>query len=196
MKDLDSIADFLFEVGMLANTPRGWASFLGSGKQSVAEHINRTTYIGFVLASLNGDADSSKVLKMCLFHDLAEARISDLNYVHQKYTERKEREALTDVTKPLPFGKDIRDIMEEYEERKSIEAQLAKDADNIEFLLSLKEQVDVGNARAKDWITPVLKRLITDEAKQLADAIVRTDSDHWWFGDKGDSWWVDRNKKK
>ena len=27
---------------------------------------------------------------MCLLHDLAEARVSDLNYVHQKYTERKE----------------------------------------------------------------------------------------------------------
>ena len=29
--------------------------------------------------------DSAKILEMCLFHDLAETRVSDLNYVHQKY---------------------------------------------------------------------------------------------------------------
>jgi len=196
MKDLRSIADFLFEVGMLAKTPRSWTSFLGSGKQSVSEHLTRTMYIGYVLASLHKNADLNKVLKMCLFHDLSEARISDLNYVHQKYTERKERKAVHDLTKVLPFGENMRSIMEEYEKRQSIESRLAKDADNIEFLLSLKEQVDVGNTRAHNWIKPLLERLVTREGKAVAEAIVRTDSDHWWFADKEDSWWINRDKKK
>jgi len=194
-EDINSIVDFLFEVGMLAKTPRSWSAFLGSGDQSVAEHINRVSYIGFVLASMDKSVDISKVLKMCLFHDTAEARVSDLNYVHQKYTERKEEEAIKDLTSTLPFGDDVREIIEEYEKRETKEARLAKDADNLEFLLSLKEQVDIGNERAETWTPNIMKRFRTDEAKKLAKTIIKTDSDRWWFGDKEDSWWVNRGKK-
>lgn len=194
MEDKKKIVDFLFEVGMLAKTPRSGFFFLGSGEQSVAEHINRVSYIGFVLASMDKNIDASKVLKMCLFHDIAETRISDLNYVHQKYIESKEDEALKDLTKPLPFGEEIKETIKEYEERETKEAKLAKDADNLEFLLSLKEQVDIGNERAKTWIPSLIKRFLTEEAKMLAEVIVETDSDDWWFGDKDDGWWVNRNK--
>lgn len=195
MEDKNKIVDFLFEVGMLAKTPRSGFFFLGSGEQSVAEHINRVSYIGFVLASMDKDIDSSKVLKMCLFHDLAETRISDLNYVHQKYVKSKEAEALKDLTDPLPFGGEIKEMIEEYEKRETKEAKIAKDADILELLLSLKEQVDIGNERAKTWIPSLLKRFITEEAKTLAESIVETDSDSWWFGDKSDGWWVNRSKK-
>src|SRR3989338_6611351 len=193
-KDIKRVADFLFEVGMLAKTPRSGFFFLGSGEQSVAEHINRASYIGFVLASMDKSVDMSKVLKMCLLHDLAEARVSDLNYVHQKYAETKEEKAVEDLAASVPFGEDIKNIIAEYERRESKEAKFAKDADNLEFLLSLKEQVDIGNKRAESWIPPLLKRFLTEEAKQLANAIIETDSDHWWFGDKDDSWWINRNK--
>jgi len=193
-KDIKKVADFLFEVGMLAKTPRSGFFFLGSGEQSVAEHINRASYIGFVLASMDKSVDMSKVLKMCLLHDLAEARVSDLNYVHQKYAETKEEKAVEDLVASVPFGEDIKNIISEYERRESKEAKFAKDADNLEFLLSLKEQVDIGNKRAESWIPPLLKRFLTEEAKQLANAIIKTDSDRWWFGDKDDSWWVNRNK--
>ncbi len=194
-EDLGNITNFLFEVGMLAKTPRSGFFFLGSGEQSVAEHINRVSYIGFVLASMDKEVDASKVMKMCLFHDIAETRISDLNYVHQKYVESREDKALNDLTDPLPFGDDIKEIIEEYEERQTKESKVAKDADNLEFLLSLKEQVDIGNERAKTWIPSLLKRFLTEEARILAEAIVDTDSDEWWFSDKVDGWWVNRNKK-
>lgn len=193
-KDTKNIVNFLFEVGMLAKTPRSGFFFLGSGEQSVAEHVNRVSYIGFVLASMDRSVDISKVLKMCLFHDLAEARVSDLNYVHQKYTERKEEKAIEDLAANLPFGEEIRAIVQEYEKRESKEAKFAKDADNLEFLLALKEQVDIGNERAKSWIPSLMKRFLTEEAKQLASGIMDTDSDQWWFGDKNDEWWVNRNK--
>lgn len=195
MKKSDHIVDFLFEVGILAKTPRSGFHFLGSGEQSVAEHINRVVYIGYVLATMRQKIDAAKVLKMCLFHDLVEARTSDLNYVHQKYASTAEKKALKDLTKPLPFGKHIREIVEEYEQRRTAEAKLAKDADTIELVLSLKEQVDTGNKRADSWIPTALKRLHTPEAKNLAKRIVKTDSDHWWFANKEDSWWIYRDKQ-
>jgi putative hydrolase of HD superfamily len=197
MKDanLDPIVDFLFEVGILAKTPRSGFFFLGSGEQSVAEHINRVCYIGYTLAKIAGDVDTGKVVQLCLFHDISESRISDLNYVHQKYTERLEQKAHHDLASALPFGEDVKALLDEYEERESKESLLAKDADNLELLLSLKEQLDIGNTRAKTWFSPLVQRLKTEEAKVLAEHIIEIESDRWWYGQKDDEWWVRRNKE-
>lgn len=194
-ESLEPVVDFLFEVGMLAKTPRSGFYFLGSGEQSVAEHINRVVYIGYVLATLEGNVQVEKVMKMCLFHDLGEARTSDLNYVHQKYAQANEEKAVHDLAATVEFGEDIMKTVGEYHVRKSKEAQIAKDADQIELILSLKEQVDIGNRRAATWIPVAVKRLKTKSAKKLAQQIIKTDSDHWWFADKDDEWWVSRNER-
>ena len=135
-----------------------------------------------------------KVVQLCLFHDISESRISDLNYVHQKYTERLEEKAHADVVAPLPFGDDMKALIDEYEERESVESTLVKDADNLEFIFCLKEQYDIGNERAKTWIEPAAQRLKTEEAKKIAEVMLTIDSDRWWFKEKQDSWWVNRNK--
>ncbi len=85
-------------------------------------------------------------------------------------------------------------MIDEYEARASLESKLVKDADNLEFIISLKEQYDIGNERAKSWIEPALQRLKTEEGKKIGAVLVAVDSDRWWFGEKQDSWWVDRNK--
>lgn len=192
---LEQVADFLYEIGIMAKTPRSGFYFLGSGKQSVAEHTNRVAYIGYALALLHGSVDTGKVLKMCLLHDLPETRVSDLNYVHQQYVTPHEDKVIEDLTKQLPFGEDIKNTLGEYKERSSEEAKLAKDADVLEFILSLKEQVDTGNTRAETWLPSALKRLKTDIAKQVAEVAVKTQSDHWWFFDKDSEWWISRNKE-
>ncbi len=195
-KDLKGIANLLYEVGILAKTPRSGFYFLGSGEQSVAEHTHRNVYIGYALAKLVGDVDVGKVLQMCLFHDLAEGRTSDLNYVHQKYVESDESKVIDDLTATIPFGDDVKGVIHEYEERVSKESIVAKDADQIEFLLSLREEMDTGNSRAESWIPSLVKRLKTPEAQALAEMIIDTPSDEWWFGEKDDEWWVHRNNRK
>ncbi len=194
-KDFSKVADFLYEVGILAKTPRSGFWFLGSGQQSVAEHINRVCYIGYALAKLDGQVSLEKVLTMCLFHDTAEARTADLNYVHQKYGRGNEQAAINDLVEGLPFGDDIKQTIDQYEERISAEALLAKDADNIEFILSLKEQADTGNQRAADWIGLAIKRLKTDVGRELTTKALALDSAHWWFDNPDDEWWVSRQKK-
>lgn len=195
--DLAPIVDFLFEAGMLAHTPRSGFHFLGGYNQSVAEHMSRTAYIGYVLAQLENDpdVDPGKVMKMCLFHDLAEARTSDLNWMNQKYVEADEAAAVSEMTAKLPFGVDIKQTIDEYEARATKEAQLAKDADHLELLLVLKEMMDMGHGKAESWVPSLLKRLLTSSGRQLAKEILKTDSDAWWFGDKTDEWWVSRKKK-
>ena len=194
-KKIKGIVNFLFEVGILSKTPRSGFFFLGSGEQSVSEHLNRVTYIGYVLSTLEKNVDQAKVLKMCLFHDIAEARTSDLNYVHQQYAQVNEDKAIHDLTETVPFGEDLQGLLKEYAERKTKESLLAKDADNLEWILSLKEQVDIGNKRAETWLPSAVKRLKTESARKIAEEILVTKSDEWWFSNKEDDWWVTRNKK-
>jgi putative hydrolase of HD superfamily len=146
-----------------------------------------------MLAKMDGTVDLSKVLEMCLFHDISETRISDLNYVHQKYVERKEAEAHRDIADSVPFGSNIFDTITEYEVRQSKESIIVKDADNLEWILALKEEVDTGNTRALKWIASAVKRLKTENAQKIAKEIMKTDSNDWW--DNKSDWWVNRNKK-
>jgi len=186
---MQRIANFLFEAGMLKRTPRTGHQFLGSGSESVAEHICRTVFIGYALVKLAADADETKVLKMCLLHDLHEARTGDLNYLNKKYVRADEAKAVRDLCQTLPFGDEIERLVSEFNRGETREARLAYDADQLELILMLKEQKDLGNPYAEEWITYALKRLKTDIGAQLARHILTTDSTLWWFHDKSD-WWV------
>ncbi len=174
------IANFLFEVGMLARTPRSGFHFLGTGKQSVAEHVNRTVFIAYTLAQLDGTVDTLKVLKMALLHDISETRISDLNHIHQKYVERKEHSAVQDISDSVPFGVDILNTLGEYEKRESKESILVKDSDILEWIISLKEEIDIGNTRAFDRIDYAISLLKTPIARKIAGTIMTTESSDWW----------------
>lgn len=184
------IANFLFEAGMLKRTPRTGFQFLGSGAESVAEHIFRTVYIGYVLGNLSTEqVDRDRLIKMCLFHDLPEARTGDLNYVNKKYVKADEERAVNDLAETLPFGGEIRDLIMEFLAGKTPEARLAYDADQLEMIVALKEYKDLGNTYAEEWLDFAMKRLKTGLARELAKTILETDSSLWWFGDKSE-WWV------
>lgn len=191
---MEEIANFLFEVGMLNKTPRTGFRFLGSGKESVAEHILRTLFIGYSLCKLDPRVDELKVLRMCLVHDLPEARTGDQNYMYKKYVTVDEEKAVRELTEHLPFGGEIRTVLEEFNEKKTREALLAHDADQLGLILQLKEYGDLGNQYSQEWLNYAVRRLCTDEGKKLADTILRTDCTQWWFRDKSD-WWVNGNRK-
>ena len=182
-------AKFLFEVGMLKKTPRTGYQFLGSGGESVADHSFRTAVIGYVLASQEPDADLNKVILMCLFHDLPEARTGDHNYVNKRYVKADEEKALRDQVRELPQGDEIITLTQEFNADGTLEARLARDADQLDLIFELKEQLDLGNPGAGDWLSFAVQRLITDAAKGLAKEVLTTDRSEWWF-DKQTDWWV------
>ena len=186
---MKNIANFLFEAGMLKRTPRTGFQFLGSGAESVAEHSFRTSLIGYTLAQLDEKADAGRVVLLCLFHDIPEARTGDLNYVNKKYVKVDERKAVEDLARTLPFGDDYRSLQYEFMARETREAKIARDADQLEMILALKEYKDLGNRYADEWYPTTLKRLQTETAKTLAEVIWMTDSTRWWFDDDTD-WWV------
>ncbi|HOZ62039.1 MAG TPA: HD domain-containing protein [Smithellaceae bacterium] len=191
---MDRIADFLFEVGMLNKTPRTGYQFLGSGKESVAEHILRTLFVGYTLCKMDNTLDENRVLKMCLFHDLPEARTGDMNYVNKKYVDVDEEKAVRELTEGISFGNEIKEAIDEFNKKETREAKIAMDADQLALILQLKEYGDLGNKYAEEWINYALKRLNTTTAKELVAKILGTDFSHWWFKEKSD-WWINGNRK-
>ena len=185
---MKNITNFLFEVGMLKKTPRTGYQFLGSGQESVAEHSFRTAIIGYVLSLQEETADPHKTVLMCLFHDLHEARTGDHNYVNKQYVTVDEESAVTDLSDGLPFGDEIISVTNEFNALESIESKISKDADQLDLIFELKEQKDLGNKYAEEWIHYAIQRIVTDSGKEMVQEILTTDSTEWWFKKKTDLW--------
>lgn len=188
------IANFVYETNIHSKTPRSGLWFLGSGSQSVAEHLFHTAMIALALAHFEPGADMRKVVIMAITHDIGEGRTSDHNYIHQRYGRLNENEAVKDIAESVPFGKEILELFEEKEKKETIEAKIVKDADQLEWISTLRAEEVKGNKKAKEWIQIALKRIKTVPGKKLGRELVKTHPDSWWF-DVKDKWFVDRKEK-
>jgi len=175
------MADLLFEARMLKEIPRSGFQFLGAGRESVAEHVYSTTFIAYVMTQLEPGVDALKLISLCLVHDLPEARIGDLNSVNKAYVRADEPRAVADMVSELPFGAQLKDLIEEYHAGESREARLARDADQISLILELKDLDEIGYRPPQDWLPHVLNRLRTETGKTLAAAVMATRRDAWWW---------------
>jgi putative hydrolase of HD superfamily len=183
MKD---VAKFIFEIGTLKRIKRTWFKNEGVPEpESVADHNYRATVLGYILAKMEG-ADENKVIKMCAFHETAEARIGDLDKIAQHYINKDEAEmrAIEDQMKTLPAS--IRDemlpLMREFFERKTKEAIIARDTDVLELLFQAKEYAEAGHHGCFYWIERNEKLLKTDSAKKLFAEMKNMNPTEWWKG--------------
>ena len=177
---MKKIANLLFEAKILKEIPRSGYHFLGAGKESVAEHSFCTTFIAYVMSQLEPGIDVQKLISMCLIHDLPEARVGDLNTVHKNYVTADETRALADAARGLPFGRNLKDLMQEYNEGLSTEARLAHDADQLALILELKDLMDIGYSPPKTWIDNAIDRVKTKTGQQIVQAVMQTQRDDWW----------------
>lgn len=185
------LVNFIYETSIHSRTPRSGFWFLGSGSQSVAEHLFHTAMIAYALSYLEPKADKHKVLMMALFHDIGEGRTSDQNYVHQRYGRLAEGEAVKDIAASVPFGAEILSAFTEEQAKETLEAKLVKDADQLEWASTLRAEEVKGNSKAKEWIDIAVKRLKTPAGKKLGKMLTETHPDSWWY-DVNDAWFVDR----
>jgi putative hydrolases of HD superfamily len=189
------IVNLLFEARKLKHIPRSGYQFLEVGKESVAEHSFMTVFIAYVMARMNPDADADRLIRMCMFHDLPEARTGDLNYVQKQYVTANETRAIEKLSENLSFGPEMTALLDEFNLEKTLEAKLARDADQIAFILDLKALIDMGHAAPKKWLAHVTGRVKTKTGKDLVETIMKTDSDAWWLADYSDNF-VDMPDKK
>ena len=180
---MKQIANLLFEIRMLKDINRSGYSFLGSGRESIAEHCFTMAFICFSMARLDPEVDGERLVAMALVHDLAEARTGDFNYVQKKYSKTSEERAISHLIRDISFGRDIRSLVEEFNQGETKEARLANDADQISFLLELKKLKDIGSKPSATWIPIVAGRVKTSLGKQILEEVLETQWDEWWMND-------------
>ncbi len=184
MKEKTSrIVSFLYEVGVLRKILRAHYQTLLTNDETdnIASHSYRTAMIGWQLALSEG-ADLNKVIQMCLIHDLPEARSGDQNWVHKRYVKVYENEIIADQFSGLPNKEDLIEIANEYSERQTLEAKVAKDADLLDQVLLLREYEWNGNKEAEKWLDGAEqgKRLSTNTAKEWVKEIRIQNPSQWW----------------
>jgi putative hydrolase of HD superfamily len=183
---MNELIRFLHEVGHLKNVPRaGWTIMGIAAPESVAEHSFRTAVIGYVLAHLE-KADVAKTVLMCLFHDVHEARLTDLHRLARKYVdwETAEGRAIRHMLSRLPvaLAENLAGLLTEFQGIESLEARIAKDADRLEFILQALEYQARGCSDVKAWIEENRQQLRTAAAQKLAHNCLETDGHCWWSG--------------
>jgi putative hydrolase of HD superfamily len=127
-------------------------------------------------------ADAERAALLSLFHDSQETRLTDIPYLAKSYVMRAPNEQVTaDQTRglPGPVADLISGSVAEYEQKTSLEARCARDADKLECLIQAIEYREQGNQNIQPWIDSSLAALQTASAKKLADEALRMRSLDW-----------------
>lgn len=184
----NSLANFLFEISSLRKIARSQRQTLMTDDLSdnIASHSYLVVVIGMFLAKML-KANVERVIIMCITHDWTEARSGDPNWVHKKYTTIDIKAIMKDQS-DIYQDAALFEIIKEYEERETIESKIAKDADTLAQIISLKEYEHQGNKEAIIWLEGKTKkrpyaqadRLNLDESKELCKAIYDATQSDWW----------------
>jgi putative hydrolase of HD superfamily len=192
-KDLKNLVSFFYEIGTLRKILRmhQQAFLTNDPSDNISSHSFRTTVIGYFLAK-ELKADTDKVVKMCLLHDIEETRCGDQNWVHKRYVKIFEEEIREGQLKNLPNSEELLKLSKEYQERKTLEAKAAKDADILDEIFLLREYELQGNKEASDWLRKGKKsrgkkqkheiKLLTNIAKKIAKELLKQNPSLWWGG--------------
>ncbi len=180
---IDGLVDLFFEVGTLRKVQRmHQQEFLTSDpSDNIASHSFRVALIGLFLARQE-DVDAEQVMAMCLLHDIPETRSGDQNWIHQHYVEVDEDGIRDDQLEQLPGADNLRELCDDYDERSTPAARIAKDADVLEQILLLKEHAHAGNEEAERWLSDIshYREILSSEtALRLADAIRERRPSRW-----------------
>jgi putative hydrolases of HD superfamily len=145
LSDLEGVLDFLRASERLKSTHR--SAYTSQGEQeSVAEHTWRVCLMALVLAPEFPAIDFTRLLKICLVHDLGEAVGGDVPAPEQARRRAagvptgkgdEERRDLMTLLEPLPPGikRELAALWDEYEAAESPEAKLAKALDKLETIM-------------------------------------------------------------
>lgn len=142
--ELAGLLEFLRNAERLKTVTRSAYTTTGD-QESVAEHSWRVALMGTLLAPEFPDVDGSRLVRMCLVHDLGEAIGGDISAPEQarrlaegaegKSTDER-RDLLTLIEPlPAPLRDDITSLWDEYEAAQTPTARLAKAIDKLETIL-------------------------------------------------------------
>jgi 5'-deoxynucleotidase YfbR-like HD superfamily hydrolase len=143
----DSTLSLLMELQRLKRLDRtGWTlRGLPNGTESVAAHSFGVGVTAMLLADLlrtkGVSLDIEKILRISLLHDWPEVRVGDMprtatEFFGAETRRRAETAAFAQMVEGIDSSKEIyKSLLEDYEQRRSLEAKLVKIADVIDLLV-------------------------------------------------------------
>lgn len=180
---MDKISEFLFELGHLRRiSHEGWKLIGVKHPESIAEHSLRAAQIGYILALLEGYNRPEEVCTMLVFHDIGECRIGDIHKLANRYVKVNEENVIMDQVKRFnEFGKEILELWQNFEYKKTKAGIIAKDANLLDMILTAKEYFHQGFIDAGDWIEKIGRKLETESARKLLNCVKEKKPFEWWI---------------
>lgn len=182
MKKRNRDIELLHELGTLRFIKRSWIQFLRSDVASISEHMFRMAWIALIIAKHEKVQDTGKIVKMVLVHDITESRTGDPHYVARQYVKLDEELAISDMLSETVVESELKEIWHEYEQRKSIESKIVKDADNLDVDMELRDLATRDPKLYSDWRATrqaVYTNLYTKTAKRLWKEIHDSNPHDW-----------------
>jgi len=183
-KEIESLIKLVLEFRLLKYIPRACLPYLKNiVSENIAEHTFYTVIFAWILGKTEKEVNQEKIIKMALIHDLPEVRGGDKNLINKFYSQPlNELRIMEDVVKDYQL-KDLEflKLLKEFKKEKTKESKIVRDADILAQMLVEKESIDMGNFKAKRWLSTSLKRLKTKNAKRLGKALYEIDTDKWWL---------------
>jgi putative hydrolases of HD superfamily len=181
--EMRAIIRLYHEAGHLKRSKRtGWWVAGIANPESVAEHSWRTALIAYFIALAEG-ADPERTVTIGVFHDLAETRTGDIEYVGRHYLTAAADETIAkDQARDLPSAMTdaFLAVIREAEDGASLEAICARDADKLECLLQAREYQRQGHQDVQQWIDNMAAAVRTPTGRALAQAALIADPGEWW----------------
>lgn len=196
-EDIANLTKFIFELGQLKRTPRsGWFKLGVDNPESVADHSFRTATIGFLLGKLEGE-NPYEAAGYCLFHDVAETRTLDLDWLAQDYLEEEDyvsTDVMADQITGLPdeLESSLDQLMTRTTGSKELK-RVARDADLLDLIFQALELSYQGNQLARKWFKNTLPALKTESGKRIGEYLEEKDQEGGlkdllaWWEDAGSS---------
>lgn len=143
--ELNGLLQFLRDAERLKTVTR--SAFTSTGQiETVAEHSWRLALMAMLMAPEFPDVDASRLVRMCLVHDLGEAIGGDIPAPEQarrradgalEGKSAAERRDLLTLVQPLPqsLRDEVVGLWDEYESAETPTAKLAKALDKLETIL-------------------------------------------------------------
>jgi len=154
---------------------------------TIASHSFHVGIIAYCITRMEGlnHEEGLRALAVGLIHDLAEARTGDNDFVSKNYTTMDEQRAVEDQFAGLPFEKDLKNELDEYEERKTKLSHCIKDADAVAQICMEWTLAWQGNKLADKWFKGDMVHRVpyfrTKSAKELVKLMKNSDPQEWWW---------------
>lgn len=162
------------QAGALLQMPRAHRRNLWTAFDTIASHSYHVATIAYVLCKMEwlSDEEAMRWCTIGVFHDLAEARTGDHDFVAKKYNNCNEQQAVNDQFINVDGGQWLQALLDTYEQRTDPVSKCVKDADQIAQIYHERVLMRQGNKLAAQRFDGDQEKrvpyLYTESAKTIA----------------------------